>query len=508
MSNQVYANPTTPFWLSAYGIDSISFNKLTSPPLAFLDKGILYELDDGKLYWNGSSLSPSPLGDVTNIAVAPVPIGSICTYAAVDGNTIIDTSVQIQGDIITGADGLILTTQGSAPDPSALWVKTSNNHLYHGAVDIEASNGDVNGPALSVADAVATYSDTTGKLIKNTTLLFTPSALQLPSSCDLAFWDGFSERAFLTVSPTSTNNIMAGFYSNKGSGAENVGLGNYCFGNAAFSGSANTAFGHSALNAVTTGSSNVCVGDLSGASLTTGFSNTCLGTNSLNLLVGGDHNIAIGSAAGSVLTTGARNIYLGNTAAGSGGAEDDTMRLGHSTTALTYIAGIADPLAVGSSLIYIDADGLCSSVPVPTHASAIYNNYGAPYSRTCTVNVPVEAVIPFSSSSLGAGWSLAAGRLTWGGAEAIRISVNSTYSMQCSAGTNVSILTELRISGVSGVTGIRRTLVNTTNWDGISGSGLLTLLPGQYISTWVTNLTNSTSVVYGAYNLSAVSIIS
>lgn len=58
MSNQAYSNPDRSYWLSQNGVDSVQFTKQLTPPLALLNKGILYELDsDGKLYFNAQQLA-------------------------------------------------------------------------------------------------------------------------------------------------------------------------------------------------------------------------------------------------------------------------------------------------------------------------------------------------------------------------------------------------------------------------------------------------------------------
>jgi hypothetical protein len=74
----IFANNQTPFWLSSSGVDSVYFNKLTSPPLAYFDKGVLYELIDGVLYFNGLPLSGgTPFNDnSTDRIIYTAPNGS------------------------------------------------------------------------------------------------------------------------------------------------------------------------------------------------------------------------------------------------------------------------------------------------------------------------------------------------------------------------------------------------------------------------------------------------
>lgn len=53
---QTQSSPGVNYYLPTLGTDKVSFNKLSSPPLAYLDHGILYELNDGKLYYNGQEV--------------------------------------------------------------------------------------------------------------------------------------------------------------------------------------------------------------------------------------------------------------------------------------------------------------------------------------------------------------------------------------------------------------------------------------------------------------------
>lgn len=62
MSNQSYANLNDPYWLSTRGVNVVNLNKNTSPPLAYLNKEILYAMSDGELYYNGSQISNLPVG--------------------------------------------------------------------------------------------------------------------------------------------------------------------------------------------------------------------------------------------------------------------------------------------------------------------------------------------------------------------------------------------------------------------------------------------------------------
>jgi hypothetical protein len=107
-------------------------------------------------------------------------------------------------------------------------------------------------------------------------------------------------------------------------------------------GSGNTAIGSQALISNTTGSGNTAVGSAasSGAaalgSNTEGSFNTAIGRMALSSNTTGNGNIAVGSGAGSNLTTGDSNIDIGNAGVAD---EANTIRIG-STQIATLIAGI------------------------------------------------------------------------------------------------------------------------------------------------------------------------
>ena len=100
----------------------------------------------------------------------------------------------------------------------------------------------------------------------------------------------------------------------------------------------NTALGGFALSSIGSGSSNVAVGHsaltaLGGPS----GANTAVGTGALFQLGSGNDNIAIGPFAGQLLTSGSSNIYVGNVGVAT---ESATTRIGHIGTTRTFLGGI------------------------------------------------------------------------------------------------------------------------------------------------------------------------
>ncbi len=97
MSNQAYSNTLQPYWLSSTGVKAVNFIKNETPPIAYLDKGILYEMNDGKLYFNGN-----PLSGATGAAIGDVsgPTGSkdnaVARYDTTTGKILQDSNLILQ----------------------------------------------------------------------------------------------------------------------------------------------------------------------------------------------------------------------------------------------------------------------------------------------------------------------------------------------------------------------------------------------------------------------------
>src|SRR4030095_14103732 len=87
----------------------------------------------------------------------------------------------------------------------------------------------------------------------------------------------------------------------------------------------NTAEGEDALFSLRTGA--------------TGIRNTASGIRAFFNLSSGDSNIAVGDFAGLALTSGSNNIYIGN--GGGAATESSTIRIGtQGTQTKTFVAGV------------------------------------------------------------------------------------------------------------------------------------------------------------------------
>lgn len=93
MSDQSFASTNDPYWLSSRGVNNVQFNKLASPPFAYFDKGIVYEMTDGVLYYNGH---PIALADgefaATALATAGDPVSISDSAPPTAGQILVATS--------------------------------------------------------------------------------------------------------------------------------------------------------------------------------------------------------------------------------------------------------------------------------------------------------------------------------------------------------------------------------------------------------------------------------
>jgi hypothetical protein len=323
MSNQVYANNTDPYFLSSRGIDKISFNKNSSPPVAYLDKGILYEMNDGNLYFNGVAISAG--GDVDGPASSTD--SSFALFDSTTGKLLKDsTSTLTDAGVVTLNGELAIHTTGDATD----W----NVFLY-------AGNESITG-----GDDLGIGKDS----LKNLT-------------------DGWNNTAI-------GNHAM----ENAVSPDNCTSIGTYSMYHMV-SPQASTAIGNSALYGRNASTSNCCVGNSSGgksgAAASAGVSNTFFGTSS-GYGFSGDRNVYIGSAQGSNVTgdnniringsmhgfatTGSNNIFIGTDGNEFDLTETDTIRIGENgTQGACYLAGVYSNYDAGNTAsvpMVVDSDGL------------------------------------------------------------------------------------------------------------------------------------------------------
>lgn len=155
-------------------------------------------------------------------------------------------------------------------------------------------------------------------------------------------------------------------------------------------GSSNVALGHDAGLAVITTNNNIAIGDLAldGADVgnevvaigggavgntTSAFaaSTVAVGHNALNSLTSGANNTALGHSVGFAITNGQRNVFVGGNANGTAGSDSDMVVLGYNAS------GAGDCVAIG-----VSAEG---------------GNYSVAIGRESNAGVPAD-----NSTALGA----------------------------------------------------------------------------------------------------------
>jgi hypothetical protein len=159
---------------------------------------------------------------------------------------------------------------------------------------------------------------------------------------------------------TGTDNTAVGWNAlASGTSVQNTAVGSQAlFSNT--NGYNNTANGFGALNNNTTGYQNTAIGAGALGRNTTGSNNTATGLDALVNNTTGGNNAALGLNAGQNLTTGSNNIDIGNPGVA---AEANTIRIGTmGTQTATYVAGIMRKTGPKGTPVFINANGLLSTV--------------------------------------------------------------------------------------------------------------------------------------------------
>ncbi len=223
-----------------------------------------------------------------------------------------------------------------------------------------------------------------------------------------------------------------------------------------------TAIGYSALNALTTGTSNTAVGDFAGKFLTTGIGNVALGSNALRGFSAGSPltgtgNIAIGTSSLLQVTGAASsNIGIGGYALASIGSGSNNIQIG------------ANPAIGGGILSGSAASNILigNGVTAPTAAGSNQLNIGNTifgsniYSTQSTVSSA-----PVANSSIGIGTSTAIAKF------AIQGNSSDTYAnlflIASSTPTATTTLLNLTNAGQLNVNGF----INTDQFSGYKQNG-------------------------------------
>jgi hypothetical protein len=328
---------------------------------------------------------------IANAAVVPLgTLGAGKGISVIPGVAGFDLIVDVNGyyvaqgvvSSLNGATGAVSITAGSnvVVTPSGQNVQLSAGPLVSslkgltGVVDVAESNGatvSVAGQSV-VVGTNATVFNTPNTLVARGTfgdfatgtvqLLGSPYLLTASDGSRLLHTTGDSTNFFAGVNAggtgaTGIENTAVGSDALK---SLQTGVSNTAFGHEALATSwwsnENSAFGTSALAKVT-GGSNTAVGAYALMKASTGSTNTAIGVEVMTGLTTGNSNIAVGPGAGNSLTTGSGNIFIGLMVYPATASESNTIRIGASTAAATFIRGISGVNVGTASAVYVNASG-------------------------------------------------------------------------------------------------------------------------------------------------------
>ena len=231
-------------------------------------------------------------------------------HRLLDANTAVTVAQGGTGLTTTPANGALDIGNGTGFTRTTL-TAGSGITITNGAGSISIASsggtGDVVGPASAVANSIALFNSTTGKLIKDS---------------------------------SASDGLIYGLTLGRGASAL----------------STNTAFGSGALNnASTTGQYNTAIGRNTMQSLTSGDESTAVGNSVLNLATTGGTNVGVGNSCLAATTTGSSNVAVGH-----GGLQRNTTASSNTAVgyqALTYNTTASNNTAVGYSALVANTTG-------------------------------------------------------------------------------------------------------------------------------------------------------
>jgi len=322
----------------------------------------------------------STAGRVVTLPDATTTLVGRDTTDTLTNKTIAFSSNTFSGTLAIANGGTNASTAASAIEnllPSYTGNGGKGLRLNSGATAVEwvaDGGGDVVGPASAVANSIALFNSTTGKLIKD-------------SSASDGLIYGITVGRGLGAIDTNTALGNVALATNT-TGVQNTAVGRAAL-NANTTGSNNTAVGRSALQ-VSTASDNTAVGHASLQQTTTGASNTAFGAQALLNNTTASNNTAVGYQAAYANTTGQNNVAVGyqaldsnttggtNTAIGSSALQANTTAANN--TAIGYQAGNANTtgfnvVAVGFQSLLAHTTGNGNTAVGISSGAAITTNF-------------------------------------------------------------------------------------------------------------------------------------
>jgi hypothetical protein len=245
------------------------------------------------------------IGTVTSVAA------SVPSFLAVSGSPITSSgTLTISLQTQTAKTFFAGPTSGSAAAPTFRAIAM----VDLGSGSPSSSNflrGDGSWQAISTGLTIASTTITSGA---SNRLLFENSSHVVSESANLTFASDILSVNSQTISAGSSVSNDSIFVGKNTGNTTHSSVHNSAFGNTALqaltSGYRNTAIGVNVLNSATSGAQNTCVGAYSMTSLTTGSNNIAIGAFTLATLTTQANNLAMGANAGE-FATGNNCFYLG-----------------------------------------------------------------------------------------------------------------------------------------------------------------------------------------------------
>lgn len=391
MSGQTIAGPQDTYYIKSRGTDAVAFNKQTTPPLSYLDKGSLYELDDGLLYFDGTPLTGASASVATSLATTGAPVNVSLAAPPTSGQVLTSTSPTTSswqtpstvfrdnvtfivdnafvdrrlGFNVIGSAATTTTLVANQTANRAVTLPDATDTLVGRATTDTLTNKNISG-ATNTVEASALRTTTAPVVVSAavapiaglglvatsaTTAAWSTVVAGPPASVNLTVpkWNGTTGRSLVntgvsisaldalsipgnlllpaTTSASVGNVLVGGTRFISGFGAANTFVGANS-GNITLSGANNTGIGPQVLSAITSGASNTCVGSDCGVSVTTGTNNACMGHNSGLRLTTGSNNTFIGESSGRELLTGSSNVIVGGITAAYTTSETNNIVIG------------------------------------------------------------------------------------------------------------------------------------------------------------------------------------
>lgn len=420
-------------------------------------------------------------------------VGSMCANNFISGDTNLILGCG-SATILTNGDNNIYLQSDGGSSPIESGTLRIGNPGYVNIAYIQGINGSNSGAPF--CKLTSTLSD--GKIedsaifarVDGANSILSQTISGLPSQAvGVDFLTNFGLNNLL-VATTATVNTLYG--NGILSAATTLANSNCCYGtNILFSALANT-------------SNNCCFGNNIGITASNGNQQNCVfGNNSAQNMNGCVRCISIGQSTASGLTNNQRCIYIDSN--GTNG-ESNVIRIGeHAIHTNLFLAGVGSSMLSNHKTLITDTTtGEISAVTIMETAEVTFENYASPYTRTLTLNTPAE--IQFTQTLLSNGnssWNSAtAGRLQYLGMMNTAFHCAFSFSCVLNAGTNVNVQVGVYKNGVNVTnSNIRRKLSSSTEYNMITFHKIVQLTTNDYISCFITNLSDNNSVNFGNCNM-------